>query len=342
MAEVAWSEDVDQGAWIAGRQPAGAQVVTVPTGYQAYARVLHPIEPRDSGADGPAERVRWAQVAAWSGVALGPTTPFWRIALPEHLPDEPMPGDGAPASDVLGAHDGAALVRLLRGHTSTPERCWFAIWEGYGWDNTRVLSWTDDPPPEVIERLRDPVPAAVRAGPRVRLPARDYLLYCGPAEAGLAFLPAKRELADLWWPEDRAWFVYGDVDLSCTYVGGPEALVTELVASIDLEAFWVDPADPTRCDQSVPHWLADRVDAAVDDLMRVGSAELATSRFVVRLTLGDAGRAEYGPSLQPWGLQYRVEGPSQRSGGLSLRRGAGLPVELRREVTRTVIDLAQE
>jgi len=33
---------------------------------------------------------------------------------------------------------------------------------------------------------------------------------------------------DLWWPEDRAWFVATDTDLSWLYVGGTTDLTNEL------------------------------------------------------------------------------------------------------------------
>ncbi len=68
------------------------------------------------------------------------------------------------------------------------------------------------------------------------LPRRDYLLYTGPVEAGLAFVPDQGQLADLWWPTDRAWFVSSDVDLNVTYVAGTAELIETIVACEDLEA----------------------------------------------------------------------------------------------------------
>lgn len=51
------------------------------------------------------------------------------------------------------------------------------------------------------------------------------------------------ELPDLWWPEDRAWCVGGDVDLASTYVGGSPELIAELLAAPGLEAYPVGPRD---------------------------------------------------------------------------------------------------
>lgn len=46
----------------------------------------------------------------------------------------------------------------------------------------------------------------------------------------------------MWWPEDHAWFVGSDTDLFTTYIGGSQALVDELVACRELEAYEV-PAE---------------------------------------------------------------------------------------------------
>jgi hypothetical protein len=70
-AEPAWSDEIRQASWIGERlAPFGAYVVTsvVPGGFEAYARVLHPAgEPLHGG-----RLVRWAEVAAWSGLSLRP------------------------------------------------------------------------------------------------------------------------------------------------------------------------------------------------------------------------------------------------------------------------------
>lgn len=327
-----WSNRVEEAGWIAARS---GPEHPLPAGYEAYARLLHPICPDPSDAGERPTRVRWAQVAAWSGVPLLPTTAFWQLALPERLPAEPMPGGGAPASDVLGAVDGAALAGLLRGHTAAPEQCWFAIWDGYGW-----------------EGAGDPVPAEIRAGPRVRLPDREYLLYTGPVEAGMAFLPDRRELADLWWPADRAWFVYGDVDLNCTYVGGSAALIQRLVTAPGLEALPAGPAGPATISTEVPEWLAARIETAARELVARGSALLSVTRFVVRLALGHdrlRSRTRDGRLLEDdglriaaggWGLRYWVDAP-ECSGWQSLDQTADLLPQLRQTITRIVIDTVE-
>lgn len=326
----AWSNRVEQADWIAARQPADDWVCTVPTGFAAYARLLHPIEPVDPASEHD-EQVRWAQVARWSGVALEPRTQFWQLALPELMPPGPVPGQGAPASDVLGEHDGQALARLLREHTTTPQRCWFGIWDGYGWDGPAVAYTRGDERVELSTRLADPVPVPVRAGPRVHLPGRDYLLYTGPVEAGLAFLPEQRELADLWWPTDRAWFVYGDVDLNATYVAGPAELIEAVLTSADLEALAAEADDPVVPGPGdLPGWLAGLVEDAVTELLINHRAELTTSRFTAKFELQRR-------PWRNWALHHACDGSTQASGSTGLN-GKDVPRQLREEIVIIVTD----
>ncbi|MGH3444501.1 MAG: hypothetical protein ACRDPB_03920 [Nocardioidaceae bacterium] len=320
-----WSDRLEEADWIASRQPPDVPVSTIPTGYAAYARLLHPIEP--GTATSASSQVRWADVAAWGGTRLGTRTQFWQLALPEQLPAEPIPGGDAAASDTLGVRDGQALAGLLRAHTDTAQQCWFGIWSGYGWHRAAPVPYGD--PVESPPQLSDPVPAAVRAGPMVRLPGRDYLLYAGPVEAGL-FLPDARELADLWWPQDRAWFVYGDVDLNSTYVAGTDGLIDELLASTELEAVRVDPEDPVATwPGEFPVWLEDRVEAAISRLLEGQHAELHTSRFTATMRLA---REHTG-----WWFSYRCDGPSRARGG-NLLGETDLADGLRRAMTWLVAD----
>jgi hypothetical protein len=60
---------------------------------------------------------------------------------------------------------------------------------------------------------------------------------------------------NLWWPEDRAWFVATEIDFDSTFVGGDDPLIAVLVTDRRLEA--------------LPIALSARADAAAD---RVNSA----------------------------------------------------------------------
>ena len=114
------------------------------------------------------------------------------------------------------------LAEILRDWTTTPQRCWFCVWDGYGWDGGVLCLAASDGAAAAEPssgRRPDPVPADVRGGSRVELPNRDYLLYCGPVEAALATvgLGGEHHVANLWWPQDRAWFVATEIDLAWTY-----------------------------------------------------------------------------------------------------------------------------
>jgi hypothetical protein len=132
-----WSTDVSAGAWLTERIIGFARDVgsVVPHGFEAYARVFHPLD------DG-----RWADRAARNG----------RIAHAEmqlHLISSPA---GAAPAGYQPLDEGSvgslpegeleALVAVLRHHTAAPERAWFAVWGAVR------------PPPRVASRgaLHDP------------------------------------------------------------------------------------------------------------------------------------------------------------------------------------------
>src|SRR5690242_10988764 len=89
-----WSSDVHQAGWIAPRLAPweGEYPITivVPAGFDAYARVLHPAQ-----ASGGGDRlVRWAEVAAWSGMPLRNDSQFHSVALPPAAPGGAAPYEG--------------------------------------------------------------------------------------------------------------------------------------------------------------------------------------------------------------------------------------------------------
>ena len=82
------------------------------------------------------------------------------------------------------------------------------------------------------------------------------MLSRGPVERAAANFAEEppEQSANLWWPDDRAWFVATDVDLMTTYVGGSAACIADLLAADGLEAppsRWTavtgTPTRSTRC-----------------------------------------------------------------------------------------------
>ncbi len=250
------TDDLTAAAWIAPRLGAFASGVrgVIPAGFEAYARILHP-------ADSADEHVRWREVAAATGkvahglmqfhtlVGVGPydcdvDSAAWTGSVPDQ-------GDLEPESL-------AAVLDVLARHTATAQRCWFAVWEGYGWlpGGTRVtfVATSDGTlPPAAAERHF----AAINYDARVELPHRKYLLFGGPLNAALEigdwpapnwFLPHS---PNIFWPDDVSWCVATEIDLFCTYVGGSRALIDELLADDRLEVWEAHLDDPITYDSDV-------------------------------------------------------------------------------------------
>ena len=131
-----WSSDVHQADWIGPRlapwEGDYTAAIVVPAGFEAYARVLHPAGISERG-DRP---VRWAEVAAWSGMTLRQDAQFHSIALPPTAPSEPPPYHSqGPREGSLDVPDAEVLAGILREWTATPHDCWFCVWDGYGWES---------------------------------------------------------------------------------------------------------------------------------------------------------------------------------------------------------------
>jgi hypothetical protein len=213
-------------------------------------------------------------VAAWSGRALDRDSQFHAIAVSQDGSEQPPLWQAArPHPGSLEPDDAAALIDVLGRHTATPSRCWFCIWEGYGWGAEASLARRA----ELAGHLADPpIPAEVLAGPRVQLPGRDYFLYSGPMDAALAFVDSEGQTPNLFWPEDRAWCVASEIDLSSTYVGGSRHLAHDLVADHRIEAL---AAEPTDASSRVAPWVVELVESSVDTL-------IASKRLVIDTEVG--------------------------------------------------------
>jgi hypothetical protein len=229
-----WHEDPSPGAWLQEeltRWPSEDGTVRVhslvSSRYEAYARILHPFY-----SHGPnIERIRWHDVARDNGKVIHPEVEWHKLvglADPRgHLEEMLEPHDGR-----LDEVECAALAQLLGRFTSTPDRCWFAVWYGYGdWD-IRV--------PQFDARL-------------LELPYRSYLIYEGPVAAATSFRTSMTfHSANIWWPEDRAWCVATEIDLYATYVGGSAECIEAILASDAFESV------PSRPDARVD-WQADTI-----------------------------------------------------------------------------------
>ena len=181
------SSDVSAADWLlAGTQPWGRLVTLGPAGFAAYARLLFLPDPTSEGQDET---------------------------------DAPGPKGAARESALLDL-----ALEVLARHTSTPDACWYAVWEG----------WPDLPP-------------ALLGRPRVAVPYRPcYLLHGTLSDCTSAHrLPGRRPLPDpaLLWPADRAWCLTDDVDPHWAGIGGSAAAVEELLADPRLDVVRADPGE---------------------------------------------------------------------------------------------------
>lgn len=140
------------------------------------------------------------------------------------------------------------LAGVLLGHTSTPDSCWFAIWEGYGFESSSTLVAAT--PTNVRQRARfarerqrfrredarrrRSVRESLGAIPTFELPNRRYHLLRGPVRAASQIERPDGgfpQPPDLWWPDDRRWFVAGDTDLDWCCIAGVDEVASEVAAS---------------------------------------------------------------------------------------------------------------
>jgi hypothetical protein len=250
--------DPGVGDWIAPRLRGGFGAVcrSIPRGYPAYARLLHPVEPD------AAEPRTWAEVCERTGRTAHAlmqweaiTTPAPALRSGTEVPlsregrwDEVQVQRGTLAPQALGP-----LLDVLTPFTGD-QYCYQALWEGWGWltgavafltfsasGGPRQPAPTRATPPDVLEQ-------ALNAA-RLRLPGRDYLIFTGalPAALGMGHQVTQEwfdpQSPNLLWPADRSWCLASEIDFDSTLLAGPAELIDAVLASPALEAWTVDEDD---------------------------------------------------------------------------------------------------
>lgn len=155
-----WVPDLQRGEWLRPMEaePLGSVLSVVPRGFQAYARLFHPIERdrpqatrtwqgldqatyfagvHDIEAALQTERSTWAQAAASFGTTMHAQAQYARLVRADYgQVDGVIAADGWRYGDTTeGRLDTASLAAasaVLAQHTSTPDAGIAAIWEGWG------------------------------------------------------------------------------------------------------------------------------------------------------------------------------------------------------------------
>jgi hypothetical protein len=233
----------------------------VPTGFEAYARILHPASRRTGDRFEP---VTWSELARARGKTIHP-----EVQLKALLGDEfrhSAPWGELPEADSIPEGLRAPLVEILRRFTRTADRCWFCIWEGYGaWFAGHDLNTYSDTSGSAQSarkreafRRAEKEAAALEQIPKASIMGgmRRCLVFTGSIDAVPGLTIRHQSLTpNWWWPDDRAWIVVSELDAPSTYVGGFAALVQAILDQPQLEAV---PSHPDhRFD-----WLGDRINAS--------------------------------------------------------------------------------
>ena len=181
-----------------------------PSGFEAYARVLHS-EMNPGDGDRYEGHLDESLLAALIDVLARHTTAaddcFFALW------------------DGYGQIHGGDAVGFLTRFSGPPR------WPG------RIFAKETPPPP-----VPPAFPASVLEGPKVSF-FHDYLLFGGPlTDAGDWGATSyghsiRRDInsPNLMWPADHAWFVTTNIESTWTAVGGSEALISDLLAEPRLE-----------------------------------------------------------------------------------------------------------
>lgn len=256
--------DVSRGNWIVERAGAFATVGGIAgTGFEAYARLLHPVPvdrlgrepaPKWRGRRAVLERAHWpwAEVARRTNRQMHPLVQ-WRRLTGERDQLEFSDGWrlGAPPDGALDADLLAALTEHLHS-TTTPDDVVVGVWDGWGSAHDYSLAFA----------------AAIHHGPVLEYPLRRFVLLQSSlgdlahpdwaATAGFGWLrDGGWPMPQLIWPEDHAWVVASEIDWDSTIVGGTRAVVDAVVADTRFEAFAIEEGDAL-------HWEADVINPPPD------------------------------------------------------------------------------
>lgn len=183
----------------------------VPPGYEAYVRILNPIQLHD----GPT--VSWTNVVEHSGVKPRAWMQWPQLMAEDGVtvPDGGVEPDMGSPSPSLAQH----LIQALRPDHSLH---YFASWAGYA-----------------MEISEPYVPFSPYQ--------REMVLYSGPLinddSSPLVPTTATGRVPMYWWPKNLRWIVGQDIYARSLIVGCTRAVARRILESEQLDAYPVSPSD---------------------------------------------------------------------------------------------------
>lgn len=280
--------DVSCGDWLLERVGDGARVGGVAgTGFEAYARLLHPVPARrddltvedEYGMHPTLEETRWpwSRVADRQGLTMHPFVQWNRLAdLHQGADFDDGWRVGQTEEGLLDLELLAALTEHLDAATDASDGVVAGFWKG--WDELRryggapyiasgsgLVGWwarRQARRAAMDERggaLRPEVERAAMKGPFLEWPDRDFVLFATSLaeladptwleRAGIGVLPLHSPLSpQMMWPDDHSWVVASEIDWDSTIVAGSRALVDAVLADDRFEAFEVDEGADLSCE----------------------------------------------------------------------------------------------
>lgn len=268
-------DSADSAYWLQDRLATnfGEPNTFVPRGFEAYARILHPIE-RDrpqppetwetiflaEPMEFERELVSWKTVAAAEGKRIQKFTQSSSLSLadPQTSTQEWFDSVGWRYSQTIeGDLEGGTLARVaavLANHTSTPYQGVAAIWEGWGagtpvrYSSARPALW-GSVVARGAEAARNLKQILNGSQARLELPGRSHRLFAaGVLEFAdldwMAHAPwgESEEYAQspsILWPQDHTWVLVTEVDYDSTIIAGSMQLIDALLVTDGLEVFEV-------------------------------------------------------------------------------------------------------
>lgn len=227
----------------------------VGSGFQAYARLLHPLY------DHPGSP-RWAAMAQANGRTMHPSVQWEEISFsplkvkhPEFRGRQP----GGPRRGQLHTWALEPLCAMLRRHTARPQTCYFAVYEHSApMFPSRATSWwapeaepAGAAPAEWQLDLSGPTFSSSVPHPNGGNYYPKYYLFEGHVGDAVRigrWLDGRRfhpQSPDFFWPANHAWCVATGSGCDWTMIGGSRELIDELCASEAIEVLQIAPDAPS-------------------------------------------------------------------------------------------------